>query len=54
MVQCHGSECDLAQSPDNPAARKALDKTFYAMLGCMIEEGDQPVSQVSEMLVKFA
>lgn len=36
------------------AARKALDKSFYAMLGCMIEEGDQPVSQVSEMLVKFA
>jgi len=36
------------------AARKALDKTFYAMLGCMIEEGDQPLVHVSEMLVKFA
>jgi DNA-binding FrmR family transcriptional regulator len=36
------------------AARKALDKTFYAMLGCMIEEDHPSAAQVSDMLVKFA
>lgn len=36
------------------AARKALDKSFYSMVGCMIEQGDQPVENVTHMLSKFA
>jgi len=36
------------------AARKALDKTFFSMVGCMIEEGDQPIEHVTQMLTKFA
>ena len=36
------------------AARKALDKSFYSMVACMIEEGRTPVDQVTTMLVKFS
>lgn len=36
------------------AARKALDKSFFSMVGCMIEQGDQPAEQIAEMLTKFA
>ena len=36
------------------AARKALDKSFFNMVGCMIEQGDLPPSHVAEMLAKFA
>ena len=36
------------------AARKALDKSFYSMVACMIEEGSTPVEQVTSMLVKFS
>ena len=36
------------------AARKALDKSFFTMVGCMIEQGDQSADQVAEMLTKFA
>ena len=36
------------------AARKALDKSFFAMVGCMIEQGDTPAEHVAEMLTKFA
>ena len=35
------------------AARKALDKSFFSMVGCMIEQGDQSVEHVTQMLVKF-
>lgn len=35
------------------AARKALDKSFYSMVGCMIEQGDQSSEHVTQMLVKF-
>lgn len=35
------------------AARKALDKAFFSMVGTMIEECQQPVDQVTKMLVKF-
>jgi len=35
------------------AARKALDKSFFSMVGCMIEQGDQSADHVAEMLVKF-
>jgi len=36
------------------ASRKALDKSFFAMVGCMIEQGDQSAEHVAEMLTKFA
>ena len=36
------------------AARKALDKAFFTMVGCMIEQGDLPASDVADMLAKFA
>ena len=36
------------------AARKALDKSFFTMVGCMIEQGDLPSGDVANMLSKFA
>lgn len=36
------------------AARKALDKSFFSMVGCMIDQGDLPSEHVAEMLSKFA
>lgn len=36
------------------AARKALDKSFFSMVGCMIEQGDVPADHVAKMLAKFA
>jgi DNA-binding FrmR family transcriptional regulator len=36
------------------AARKALDKSFFAMVGCMIEQEGLPGDHVAQMLVKFA
>ncbi|HQR87448.1 MAG: hypothetical protein B7Y59_05395 [Burkholderiales bacterium 35-55-47] len=36
------------------AARKALDGSFYSMVACMIEEGDQPIENVTQMLTKYA
>lgn len=36
------------------ASRKALDKTFYALVGCVIAQGDLPPDDVAEMLSKFA
>ncbi len=36
------------------AARKALDKAFFTMIGCMIEQGDTPLEKISELLVKLA
>ena len=36
------------------AARKALDKSFFTMVGCMIEQGDQPAERVADMLTRFA
>jgi CsoR family transcriptional regulator, copper-sensing transcriptional repressor len=36
------------------AARKALDKAFFTMVACMIEQGDLPADHVADMLAKFA
>lgn len=36
------------------AARKALDKSFFAMVGCVIEQGDLPADQIASMLTKFS
>ena len=46
-------DCDkIAQQLS--AARKALDKSFFTMVGCMIEQGDLPSGDVANMLSKFA
>jgi CsoR family transcriptional regulator, copper-sensing transcriptional repressor len=36
------------------AARKALDKAFFNLIGCMIEQGGLPPAKVSTLLSKFA
>ena len=49
----NNAECaDIAQQMT--AARKALDKAFFAMVGCMIEQGDVAPEKISEMLIKLA
>jgi DNA-binding FrmR family transcriptional regulator len=36
------------------AARKDLDKSFYAMVGCVITKGDVPADDVADMLSRFS
>ena len=36
------------------AARKALDKTFFAMVGCVIAQGDLPPDDVADLLARFS
>jgi DNA-binding FrmR family transcriptional regulator len=36
------------------AARKALDKSFFALVGCVISQGDVPADEVAEMLSKYS
>jgi CsoR family transcriptional regulator, copper-sensing transcriptional repressor len=36
------------------AARKALDKTFFSMVGCVISQGDVPPDEVADMLARFS
>ena len=36
------------------AARKALDKSFFAMVACVIEQGEMSSDDVAAMLTKFA
>lgn len=36
------------------AARKALDKSFYAMVGCLIAQGSTPPDDVADMLSRFS
>ncbi|MFN4103870.1 MAG: metal-sensitive transcriptional regulator [Tepidimonas sp.] len=36
------------------AARKALDKSFFMMVGCVMAQGDSPPDDVAELLARFA
>lgn len=36
------------------AARKALDKSFYAMVGCVIAQGEVPPDDVADLLTRFS
>jgi len=36
------------------AARKALDKSFFAMVACVMEQGEMSPEDVAAMLAKFA
>jgi DNA-binding FrmR family transcriptional regulator len=36
------------------AARKALDKTFFSLVGCVIAQGDVPADDVADLLARFS
>lgn len=36
------------------AARKALDKSFFMMVGCVMAQGETPPDDVAELLARFA
>ena len=48
-----GADCEKV-AQQMAAARKALDKAFFAMVGCMIEQGDSSADHVADMLTRFA
>jgi CsoR family transcriptional regulator, copper-sensing transcriptional repressor len=47
-ADCHAIAQQLS------AARKALDKAFYTMVACMIEQGDHDAQTIANTLSKFA
>ena len=47
------ADCELV-AQQLSAARKALDKSFFAMVSCIIEQGEMPPKSVAAMLTKFA
>lgn len=36
------------------AARKALDKTFFSLVGCVISQGDVPADDVADLLARYS
>lgn len=49
------SEADCEQVAQQlAAARKALDKSFFMMVGCVMAQGDTPPDDVAELLARFA
>jgi CsoR family transcriptional regulator, copper-sensing transcriptional repressor len=36
------------------ASRKALDRSFFTLVACLIEQGSTPIKRVSQMLSKLA
>ena len=47
------SDCEQV-AQQMAAARKALDNTFFSMVGCVIAQGDLPADDVADMLAKFS
>jgi CsoR family transcriptional regulator, copper-sensing transcriptional repressor len=47
------SDCEQV-AQQMAAARKALDKTFFSMVGCVIAQGDLPPDDVADMLARFS
>jgi DNA-binding FrmR family transcriptional regulator len=47
------SDCEQV-AQQMAAARKALDKTFFSMVGCIIAQGDLPSDDVADMLARFS
>ncbi|MGQ9724460.1 MAG: metal-sensitive transcriptional regulator [Tepidimonas sp.] len=47
------TDCDQV-AQQLAAARKALDKSFYLLVGCVIAQGDTPPDDVAELLARFA
>ena len=52
LVQADADPEKIAQQM--AAARKALDKTFFTMVGCVIAQGDVPADDVADMLARFS
>jgi CsoR family transcriptional regulator, copper-sensing transcriptional repressor len=48
-----GEDCEVI-AQQLSAARKALDKAFFAMVGCLLEEGALDPKELSALLVKFS
>jgi CsoR family transcriptional regulator, copper-sensing transcriptional repressor len=48
-----GQSCDSV-AQQLTAARKALDKAFYALVGCAVEHGQVPPNGISNLLAKYA
>jgi CsoR family transcriptional regulator, copper-sensing transcriptional repressor len=36
------------------ASRKALDKTFFTLVACVMEQGQVPPAQMANLLAKYA
>jgi DNA-binding FrmR family transcriptional regulator len=47
------SDCEQV-AQQMAAARKALDKSFFSMVGCVIAQGDLPADDVADMLAKVS
>jgi DNA-binding FrmR family transcriptional regulator len=52
LVQADADCHSIAQQLS--AARKALDKSFYTMVACMIEQGEHDAQTIAQTLTKFA
>ncbi len=48
-----GSDCE-AVAQQMSASRKALDKAFFTMVGCVIAQGEIEGDDIATMLAKFA
>ncbi len=48
-----GQDCDTV-AQQLTAARKALDRAFYALVGCAVEHGQVAPEGVSDLLAKYA
>jgi DNA-binding FrmR family transcriptional regulator len=48
-----GEPCDVI-AQQLTAARRALDRTFFAMVGCAVQHGQIAPEDVSNMLGKYA
>jgi CsoR family transcriptional regulator, copper-sensing transcriptional repressor len=48
-----GYDCE-AVAQQLTAARKALDRAFYALVGCAVEHGQVAPNGVSDLLAKYA
>ncbi len=47
------ADCEIV-AQQLSAARKALDKSFFAMVACIIEQGETSPEDIAAMLTKFA
>ena len=48
-----GAECEKV-AQQLAAARKALDKSFFTLVGCVIAQGDVPADDVADLLTRFS
>ena len=48
-----GADCE-AVAQQMSASRKALDKAFFTLVGCVISQGEIEGDDIATMLAKFA